>query len=146
VADERALRILITNSKIQLLVAKLCSFCDGMALRERQAGARLSITPLIRNLLKYIFNSHIVLCMAVFSRVPEQTRQANKWVLFLEEILTLHDNQILFNSIKTYGQKYALQVIQRNNENACLVIRNLINKHTLKEGVFETVHLIMQYM
>ena len=49
--------------------------------------------------------------MAVFTRVPEHTRLANKWVLFLEEILILNDNQTLFNTIQSHGQKYALQVI-----------------------------------
>jgi hypothetical protein len=63
----------------------------------------LQITPLMKNLLRYVFHSHLTLCMAVFTRLPESALKGNKWAIFLEEILQINSNRNLFDAIKQRG-------------------------------------------
>jgi hypothetical protein len=84
--EERELKAITVSIKIQLIVSRICAYLDGVLAKERLA-MRLLITPLVKNLLRYIFHSHLVLCMQVFARLPEEVKYSNKWALFLEEIV-----------------------------------------------------------
>jgi len=67
-------------------VSRLCGIFDEVLVLEK-IRLRNDVTPMFRNMLEYCYHSHLVLCTVVLDRVPDATKQDNKWASFLNEIL-----------------------------------------------------------
>ena len=93
------MRVLLTSAKQQLIISKLCIYLDNALSRERVA-MRMQLTPLVKNLLRYIFHSHLVLCMTVYVRLPENLKSTNKWAMFLEEIIEIKFRKKMLEQIQ----------------------------------------------
>ena len=61
-----------------MVVARLCSIFDEVVVLERIRG-RSDVTPMFKNMLDYVYKSHLILCCVVFDRIPEAARRKNKW-------------------------------------------------------------------
>lgn len=59
-----------------MLVSRLCGFFDEVLVLENMRQ-RSDVSPLFKNMLEYVYRSHLVLCAVVIGRVPESTKQQN---------------------------------------------------------------------
>lgn len=59
-----------------MLMSRLCGFFDEVIVLEKIRG-RSDVTPLFKNIIEYVYKSHLILCAVVVDRVPETTKQSN---------------------------------------------------------------------
>ena len=71
--DRRFKRQVSISIKIQMIVSRLCGFFDEVLVLENMRQ-RNDISPLFKNMLEYVYKSHIVLCAVVLLKVPESTK------------------------------------------------------------------------
>ena len=71
-----------------MLVSRLCGFFDEVLVLENMRQ-RSDVSPLFKNMLEYVYRSHLVLCAVVIGRVPESTKQQNVSI-------SLHANTLVF--------------------------------------------------
>ena len=74
--DRRFKRQVAISIKLQMLVSRLCGFFDEVLVLENMRQ-RSDVSPLFKNMLGYVYRSHLVLCAVVIGRVPDSTKQQN---------------------------------------------------------------------
>ena len=87
--DRRFKRQVAISIKLQMIVSRLCGFFDEVLVLENMRQ-RNDVSPLFKNMLEYVYKSHLVLCAVVIGQVTESTKQLNKWAHFLTEILEVN--------------------------------------------------------
>ena len=74
--DRRFRRQVATAVKLQMIVSCLCGYFDEVVVLERMRQ-RNEVGAMFRNMLDYIYKSHLTLCVVVNSKVPEQAKKVN---------------------------------------------------------------------
>ena len=99
------------------------------------------VTSIFKNLLDYIYQSHLILYAVVFQKLPESIRKDNKWANFLQDIVENKFDKSLKRVVKE-----CTQIVQQNNYNLVTVIRRLILVATERSGPYESIGLILTYL
>lgn len=74
--DRRFKRQVAISIKLQMIVSRLCGFFDEVLVLEKMRQ-RSDVSPLFKNMLEYLYKSHLVLCAVVIDQVPDATKQDN---------------------------------------------------------------------
>ena len=91
-----------------MLVARLCSYFDEVLVLEF-IHARNDVTPMFRNMLDYIYRTHLLMCTVIYEYLTESVRKQNKWAAFLGEILDMNWGPSV--SLRTKIRGEAIQLI-----------------------------------
>lgn len=57
-----------------MIVSRLSGFFDEVLVLEKMRE-RNDVSPLFKNMLEYVYKSHLVLCAVVIGQVPDGTKQ-----------------------------------------------------------------------
>ena len=74
--DRRFRRQIATSVKLQMIVSCLCGYFDEVVVLERMRS-RNEVGAMFRNMLDYIYKSHLVLCVVVYEKIPESAKKKN---------------------------------------------------------------------
>ena len=72
--DLRFKRQVAISIKLQMIVSRLCGFFDEVLVLEHMRQ-RNDVASLFKNMLEYVYKSHLVLCAIVIGKVPDDTKQ-----------------------------------------------------------------------
>ena len=59
-----------------MLVSCLCGYFDEVVVLERMRQ-RNEVGAMFRNMLDYIYKSHLILCVVVYEKIPESAKKKN---------------------------------------------------------------------
>lgn len=127
--SSKAGRILGRANMLQMVVCRMCLFFDKLLILERIAQKN-DAASMFKNVLTYSYNSHLILCWLVLQRIP-QDHNDNKWYVFL--------NEVTKQKLQVSTAIEAVQLLQSNNDNVQICIKNLIKQSAVRQGFFETV-------
>ena len=74
--DRRFRRQVATAVKLQMIVSCLCGYFDEVVVLERMRQ-RNEVGAMFRNMLDYIYKSHLILCAVVYEKIPESAKKKN---------------------------------------------------------------------
>ena len=74
--DKRFRRQVATSVKLQMIVSCLCGYFDEVVVLERMRQ-RNEVGAMFRNILDYIYKSHLTLCVVVNAKIPDQAKKSN---------------------------------------------------------------------
>jgi hypothetical protein len=56
-----------------MIASRLCGFFDEVLVLEKMRQ-RSDVTPLFKNMLDYVYKSHLILCAVVIGQLPDSTK------------------------------------------------------------------------
>lgn len=75
-SDRRFRRQIVISIKLQMIASRLCGFFDEVLVLEKMRQ-RSDVTPLFKNMLDYVYKSHLILCAVVIGQLPDSTKNQN---------------------------------------------------------------------
>ena len=59
-----------------MVVSRLCGIFDEVLVLEKMRG-RNDVSPMFKNMLEYVYKSHLILCTVVIDKIPDATKREN---------------------------------------------------------------------